>query len=142
MHDKAKPHFDKKADLWLLGRLYALPEIAAKDEEFRAQQEQEDRGVLGLSDSPMLRLSRLIRADVHSKFWFTYRRVSCSCPDMSPAIRHVAVCRSLQEFPAFAGSSRTSDVGWGCMLRSMQMLIAQGLVLHLRDRGEGNACLV
>ena len=52
------------------------------------------------------------RMDETSLFWFTYR----------------------SDFPEIRPYRITTDAGWGCMLRSAQMLLAQALRLHFTNR--------
>ncbi|GKY96191.1 hypothetical protein MPSEU_000579000 [Mayamaea pseudoterrestris] len=52
------------------------------------------------------------RDDENSLYWFTYR---CDFPEIAPY-------------------AITSDAGWGCMLRSAMMLLAQAMRMHYKGR--------
>jgi len=67
--------------------------------------------VLGRTYHPVHDYARR-RDDESSLFWLTYR---CDFPEIAPY-------------------NITSDAGWGCMLRSAQMLLAQTLRLHYKSR--------
>lgn len=53
------------------------------------------------------------RRHFSSLFWFTYRR----------------------DFPKIVDSDYTTDTGWGCMIRSAQMMFAVGLSYFLIGKG-------
>eukprot|EP00730_Choanoeca_flexa_P000256 TRINITY_DN10118_c0_g1_i1.p1 TRINITY_DN10118_c0_g1~~TRINITY_DN10118_c0_g1_i1.p1 ORF type:complete len:392 (+),score=41.99 TRINITY_DN10118_c0_g1_i1:86-1261(+) len=107
-HDSARPRFDKSADLWLLGKLYPLPDVSRN----RSRANEDEAESLAETDEPYKQLSRLLCSDIRSKFWFTYRK----------------------NYAPFPGHRRTNDVGWGCMLRSGQMMMAHALVQHVKGR--------
>ncbi|KAF7280187.1 hypothetical protein GWI33_006313 [Rhynchophorus ferrugineus] len=108
---KLKPNFSKESPVWLLGMCYRKieppnPNSTELGTDVAAFQSQSE---LANNEDEGL---EGFRKDFISKLWLTYRR----------------------EFPILNGSTYSSDCGWGCMIRSGQMLIAQALVIHFLGR--------
>lgn len=108
---KLKPNFSKESPVWLLGMCYRKlepphPESTELGTDVAAFNSQSD--IASNEDEGL----EGFRKDFISKLWLTYRR----------------------EFPILNGSTYSSDCGWGCMIRSGQMLIAQALIVHFLGR--------
>ncbi|XP_033821609.1 cysteine protease ATG4C [Periophthalmus magnuspinnatus] len=103
---KSKTSFSRNSPVLLLGKCY---HFKAEDDDISPT---EEACVEATDDDIAMGNVESFRRDFASRVWLTYR----------------------EEFPALAGSSLTSDCGWGCMLRAGQMILAQALVLHLLGR--------
>ncbi|XP_041032987.1 cysteine protease ATG4D isoform X2 [Carcharodon carcharias] len=103
---KGRTNFSKTSPIFLLGRCYCFESEADSPPNLDASYETSNN-----QNSPPTSVE-LFRKDFASRIWLTYRR----------------------EFPQLEGSVWTTDCGWGCMLRSGQMLLAQGLLVHLLSR--------
>ncbi|XP_075472048.1 cysteine protease ATG4C [Ascaphus truei] len=104
---KTKTYFSRNSPVFLLGKCYHF-----------IYEETSESSPIG-SDSGSLIKEYVsgnveeFRKDFISRIWLTYR----------------------EEFPQLEGSAWTTDCGWGCTLRTGQMLLAQGLLVHFLGRG-------
>ncbi|XP_063976693.1 cysteine protease ATG4D isoform X2 [Diachasmimorpha longicaudata] len=111
---KLKTNFSKESPVWLLGASYhkkaESPETASEAVGF----DTDSSGDISVAEDATNFDESMegFKRDFVSRLWLTYRR----------------------EFPILNGSSFTSDCGWGCMLRSGQMMLAQALVCHFLGR--------
>ncbi|XP_020287304.1 cysteine protease ATG4D isoform X2 [Pseudomyrmex gracilis] len=111
---KMKTNFSKESPVWLLGQCYLKK---SEDPLERASEALEPVGTgsqvsLAIDATNFENTIEEFKRDFVSRLWLTYRR----------------------EFPILNGSTFTTDCGWGCMLRSGQMMLAQALVCHFLGR--------
>lgn len=100
---------------------------------------------------------KAFEADFYTRLWFTYRDSFQPLPvvttppisslesaegnllntsaDLRPLLRELGESYfETVSTPKIPLSIRTSDCGWGCMIRSVQMLAAQVLLIHFLGR--------
>eukprot|EP00730_Choanoeca_flexa_P000257 TRINITY_DN10118_c0_g1_i5.p1 TRINITY_DN10118_c0_g1~~TRINITY_DN10118_c0_g1_i5.p1 ORF type:complete len:396 (+),score=28.73 TRINITY_DN10118_c0_g1_i5:183-1370(+) len=79
-----------------------------------------------------LRIGR--QAIIVSGDWRLNGALSQSKIDLCMLYSYHTACHYSQNYAPFPGHRRTNDVGWGCMLRSGQMMMAHALVQHVKGR--------
>ncbi len=92
---------------WLLGVLYSVRGPRAGSLSVRGQAEFRQRMF-----NEMKRCNKLLLEDFRSRIWMTYRT----------------------GFPDIGRTSWSTDAGWGCMLRTAQMMVCQGFIMHYEGR--------
>jgi len=105
--------FSDRSPVWLLGVEYHGAKVAsaaaAGAHDGAASSAQDIAGHPAQKAPPDL---RDLMCDIFTRFFFTYR----------------------EGFPQIGESGYTSDVGWGCMIRVGQMLLANTLLTHVFGR--------
>ncbi|XP_067893433.1 cysteine protease ATG4C isoform X2 [Heterodontus francisci] len=102
---RTKTNFSRNSPVFLLGKCY----------HFKSEGMDKSASgctVAAMSTEMVLSNVNQFREDFISRIWLTYRR----------------------EFPQLKGCTLTTDCGWGCTLRTGQMLLAQSLLLHFLGR--------
>ncbi len=109
---KVRTSFDKTTPICILGRFYSNDDnhlyYATKQP---LQTSSINNDYCYVSDDKQ-QIFKRFEDDIGTRLWFTYRK----------------------DFPPINATKYTSDAGWGCMLRSVQMLIGQGFLIHFLGR--------
>uniref|UniRef100_UPI00398F18A3 cysteine protease ATG4C isoform X2 n=1 Tax=Pristiophorus japonicus TaxID=55135 RepID=UPI00398F18A3 len=102
---RTKTNFSRNSPVFLLGKCYHFKSEGMEENASGCADAAASTEVISCNVNQF-------RKDFITRIWLTYRR----------------------EFPQLKGCTLTTDCGWGCMLRSGQMLLAQSLLLHFLGR--------
>ncbi|XP_072430136.1 cysteine protease ATG4C [Chiloscyllium punctatum] len=102
---RTKTNFSRDTPVFLLGKCYHFKS------EGMVESASGFRDAATSTEMVLCNVNQF-RKDFITRIWLTYRR----------------------EFPQLKGCTLTTDCGWGCTLRSGQMLLAQSLLLHFLGR--------
>lgn len=117
---ECNPGSENTQIIWLLGCPYQSKPLdqmqqaildAQKDEMFRPGADREDEEIH--KDNVSLVWPPDFYDDFTSRLWMTYRH----------------------NYPPIRPSNHKTDIGWGCMLRSGQSLLANTMLIHFLSRG-------
>ena len=117
---KIRTNFDKINPICILGRYYSnddnhvyyLKNIVKPLNSLQASNNNDNEYCYVDEHGKQQQMFEKFEDDISTRLWFTYRK----------------------NFPLINGTNYSSDAGWGCMLRSVQMLIGQGFLLHFFGR--------
>ena len=118
---KLQSNFNQDSPIWLLGKLYHHNMYDSRSHSHSESASSRAGGVNrkqpDFNDPVQVQRRKeatiaRFKQDYYSRIWFTYRR----------------------QFVKIEGSQFTSDCGWGCMLRSGQMLLAQAFIVQYLGR--------
>jgi cysteine protease ATG4 len=104
-----KPTFSKNSPVWMLGEAYHRKLAVDIEPSPATPMGNQVRTFRETQSDAGIEAFEL---DFSSRIWLTYRK----------------------EFEEFRGTKMNTDCGWGCMIRSGQMLLAQGIVTHWLGR--------
>lgn len=118
---KLQSNFSQDSPIWLLGKLYHHnmydSRSYSKGSSTSSRSSGSNRKPSDFNDPVQVQRRKEVtiarfKQDYYSRIWLTYRR----------------------QFVKIEGSQFTSDCGWGCMLRSGQMLLAQAFIVQYLGR--------
>lgn len=115
--------------------LFCLGQVYDSDTSLRDNDETEDGIVVPLDTTNDLSWPPDFLSDVQSRIWLSYRTGFPLIPKSDGSGIHLGKLKNMIRGGGFDPRGYTSDVGWGCMIRTSQSLLANALLFRHLGRG-------